>query len=312
MLGITVIVTLTGLVNRFSRVDAESNLALGSNIGGLDDLLQQGGSIETVLLHDATEPNVETSSHTVESGETLEIIAEQYDVSADTIRWANLDVINPFTDKLEVGSELKIPAINGVFYTVKSGQNLDAVISEVSINNDEANRFNIIEFNNLKEPYTLAVGQKLFIPDGNLKKVSIPGGSLDIPVGVFIDPLSNSGCFGYTYSRGFLSYHDGVDLARYPTCPIEAVANGVVRYAGWSSAGQGYNVEIDHGGGIVTKYFHGDGTFWVKTGDYVKQGQPIMQMGCTGLCTGTHLHFSLWKNGISIDPAPFVPYWRPE
>lgn len=306
VVSITLLVTLTGVINRFSQVNVRSNLALGNNIVGQDDLLHQGGSIETVLVQDSSVTNLDTSVYKVQNGDTLDSIGQKYNVTADTIRWANLDKVNPFTNTIEAGIELRIPTINGVYYTVRAGQSLDDVIRDASATNDEANRFNIVEFNQLNEPFTLAAGQKLFIPDGNLKSVDL--GTVDIPVGVFIDPLSHPSCSAYTWSRGYTSYHNGIDLALWTGCPIKAVANGIVKYAGWKDQGEGYNVEIDHGGGIVTKYFHGNGTFWVKAGDRVSQGQDIMYMGNTGFSTGTHLHFSLWKDGRSLDPSPYVPY----
>ncbi len=115
-------------------------------------------------------------------------------------------------------------------------------------------------------------------------------------------------CAGYVESRGFLSYHNGVDLAMWPGCPISAIASGIVVYAGWSEYGEGYNVRIDHGGGIVSHYYHGNGDIWVKKGDHVEQGQLIMFMGTTGNSTGVHLHLSLFKDNVAVDPAPYVPF----
>ncbi len=309
ILTLTSTIVVTGAIYKIksSTASAQNKLSYNSNVVGQDDLLQQGGSIETVLISDPNSGYIKTTKHIVKQGETLESIANQYGVSKDTVRWASSDILSPFTDAVEVGWTLTIPSINGVLYTVKPGQTLDDIIAQTSINNDEANRFNIIEFNNLEEPYVLASGEKLFIPDGNLKN-SLPDGSLDIPRGVFIDPLSHPDCVGYSYSRGYTWYHNAVDLARWPGCPIVSVANGIVTYAGWSSAGQGYWVQIDHGGGIKTQYFHGSGEFWVKVGDRVTQGQPIMMMGTTGNSTGVHLHFELWKNGSTVNPYGYVPY----
>ena len=94
----------------------------------------------------------------------------------------------------------------------------------------------------------------------------------------------------------------------WPGCPISAIASGKVVYAGWSQYGEGYNVRIDHGGGIVSHYYHGNGDIWVKTGDHVEQGQLIMFMGTTGNSTGVHLHLSLFKDNVAVDPAPYIPY----
>lgn len=306
--SITLVVAITGALYKFQfATQAQTSFQVSASAVGQKDLLEQGGSIETVLVTDPEAGGLRTEKHTVKPGETLDSIATEYGVTKDTIKWASKDVVSFFTDKIEPGWELTIPSLTGVLYTVRRGQTLDQVIAETSVDNTEANRFNIIEFNNLTPPYELEEGQKLFIPDGNLDTSNVPGG-LDIPKGVFIDPLIDPQCNGYSYSRGFTYYHDGVDLARWPGCPISAVANGIVTIAGWQSAGQGYMVEIDHGGGIVTKYFHGSGEYYVKKGDRVSQGQPLMMMGTTGYSTGVHLHFSLWKDGIAVDPAPYVPY----
>ncbi len=130
---------------------------------------------------------------------------------------------------------------------------------------------------------------------------------VDIPRGVFSNPLSHPGCAGYTYSRGFTGYHRGVDLAKGSGCPIRAIATGKVEYAGWSPLA-GFNVRIDHGGGITSIYMHGNGTFWVNAGDRVQQGQEIMYMGTTGNSTGVHLHVELRKDGYAVNPAGFIPY----
>ncbi len=309
MFLITIFPATFGIATRFFAQETSSNIKLSAAIAGTSDILEQGGSIQTVLLEEISGGGLTTKKHTVLPGESLDSIASLYNVSGDTIRWASKDVMSPFTDRLEAGWVLTIPEINGVLYTVKPGQTLDDVIAETSsAGNTEANRFNIIEFNSLKEPVQLQAGQVLFVPDGNLRQAGAEGTLADIPRGVFIDPLSHPACAGYTFSRGFLPYHNGVDLAKWDGCPIVAVANGVVEYAGWGSGGQGYYVRVDHGGGIKTEYFHGNGVIWVQEGESVKQGQDLLYMGCTGYCTGTHLHFILWKDKVAINPRPYVPY----
>jgi murein DD-endopeptidase MepM/ murein hydrolase activator NlpD len=305
------IIVLTGFTHRLSLSANRTSLTNDGIIVGTTDLLLQGGSLETVKTSDLPVQGLVTTEHVVQDGETLETIANQYNVTADTIRWANKDKSTDLsfflTDRVAVGTDLSIPQINGVLYTVKRGETLEGIIANAALTNNEANRFNIVEFNNLKAPYTLTEGQTIFIPDGNLNSNALSS-TLSLPRDVFANPLSNPDCNGYSISRGFLSYHNGIDLARWPGCPISAVANGTVTYAGWLNAGEGYNVRIDHGGGIVTQYFHGSGEFYVKAGDKVRQGQPIMMMGTTGNSTGVHLHFILWFNGIAIDPYGYVPY----
>jgi murein DD-endopeptidase MepM/ murein hydrolase activator NlpD len=314
----TIIIILTALVlvsNVAAKISSvseskTSTLSVGNDISGTDDLLVQGGNISTVLTQEATGIGLNLIKYTVENGDTLDSVAAKYGVTPDTIQWASSDIMNPFSTKIEEGWVLTIPeGMNGVLYHVRQGQTLDNVIAETSITNDEANRFNIIEFNQLKPPYDLTNIDTLFIPDGNLKKVGPEGELAEIPRGVFTNPLSDPACKGYAISRGFTYYHNGVDMAKWDGCPVSAVANGLVEYAGWASQGQGYMVRVDHGGGIKTEYFHGNGTYYVKVGDRVRQGQNIMQMGSTGNSTGTHVHVILWKDKVAIDPEPYIPVW---
>lgn len=315
MLGTTVMIALTGVLIRVSSLteSEKGKLLVGTNIVGTDDLLQQGGSIGTVLV--SSTDNVLTvnwTTHVVQEGEKLEDIEKTYNVTKQTIQSANVKAYPPLFlgEQLQVGWELRIPDINGIVHEVKAGEDIDSVVSRyANEGNTEANRFNVIEFNAINPPYTLEVGQLLFIPDGN---TSILGMDEKIDIeslkGAFIDPLSHPTCAGYGFSRGFLSYHNGVDLAKYDGCVIVAAADGFVEYAGWAQAGQGYMVRINHGGGVKTEYFHGNGEYYIKAGDVVEQNQPIMYMGTTGNSTGTHLHFILWYNGVAINPRPYVPY----
>ncbi|MDQ6986065.1 MAG: M23 family metallopeptidase [Candidatus Dojkabacteria bacterium] len=304
----TLAIGLSGLVYKItSNVNATSE-GFSANVLGQSDVLDQGGSIETVLLTDPSIGGIKTYKYTVNQDDTLQDIAAKYGITEDTVRWANLRVGSlAFSDKLEPGWELTIPEINGVIYNVKKGDTIDSIIADASVENSEANRFTIVEFNRLTPPYELQGGQTLFIPDGNLKDTRGEG-TIDIPKNVFINPLYDPSCDGYIISRGFLSYHNGVDMALGRGCVISAVANGVVTYAGWGSGGQGYYVRLDHGGGIETEYFHGNGTLYVKKGDTVLQGDPLMFMGTTGFSTGTHVHFILWKDKIAINPYDYVPY----
>lgn len=105
--------------------------------------------------------------------------------------------------------------------------------------------------------------------------------------------------------QGVYRYHDGIDIgnAGYGA-PVVAAADGIVTYTG-VLGGYGNCVMINHGSGIVTLYGHGQE---IKTtlGAAVKQGDIIMGVGSTGVSTGPHLHFEVRKNGIAVDPIPFL------
>lgn len=97
--------------------------------------------------------------------------------------------------------------------------------------------------------------------------------------------------------------HVGIDYAASPGTPVRAVADGVVRTAGYSG-GYGNVVEIAHGRGYTTRYGHLRGfARGVRAGSRVKQGDVIAYVGSTGLATGPHLHYEFRSNGRPINPA---------
>jgi len=106
---------------------------------------------------------------------------------------------------------------------------------------------------------------------------------------------------------GYDHFHLGIDIANAQGTPIAAAGAGTVIYAGWTDAGYGNMVEIDHGNGLVTLYGHMMTTPSVTVGQQVFQGQLIGYMGTTGNSTGPHCHFAVEKNGVWQNPADYLP-----
>ncbi len=98
--------------------------------------------------------------------------------------------------------------------------------------------------------------------------------------------------------------HTGVDLNANSGAPIRAAGDGTVVSAGWLG-GYGNATIIDHGGGLATLYGH-QSQLLVSAGQRVKKGQVIGKVGCTGSCTGPHLHFEVRINGEPVDPMPYL------
>jgi septal ring factor EnvC (AmiA/AmiB activator) len=99
--------------------------------------------------------------------------------------------------------------------------------------------------------------------------------------------------------------HNGLDIGAPTGAPIYAAKAGTVSYAG-SMSGYGNMTMIDHGGGIVTAYAH-QSAIMVSPGTRVGAGQRIGSIGCTGSCTGPHLHFEVRVNGSARNPRGYLP-----
>jgi murein DD-endopeptidase MepM/ murein hydrolase activator NlpD len=95
-------------------------------------------------------------------------------------------------------------------------------------------------------------------------------------------------------------FHAGLDFGAPYGSPIVAAANGQVVAAGWAG-GYGNEVQISHGGGVVTLYGHMSGIV-ARPGEAVRQGQVIGYVGSTGLSTGPHLHFEVKVDGRAVNP----------
>lgn len=100
---------------------------------------------------------------------------------------------------------------------------------------------------------------------------------------------------------GYSRMHQGIDLAAPAGTPIVAASDGVVSFAGWHG-GHGNYVRVAHSGGMATGYGHMM-RFTVGAGQSVRQGQLIGYVGSTGLSTGPHCHFEVFRNGVAIDPT---------
>jgi len=109
--------------------------------------------------------------------------------------------------------------------------------------------------------------------------------------------------FGLRYHPilGYSRMHQGIDYGAPMGSPIVAATDGVVNFAGWHG-GHGNYVQIRHAGGLGTGYAHMSRII-ARSGEKVRAGQLIGYVGSTGLSTGPHLHFEVFKNNVAVNPA---------
>ena len=104
---------------------------------------------------------------------------------------------------------------------------------------------------------------------------------------------------------GDTRFHAGVDLSAPQGTPIVATRAGVVTTTSYEAGGAGYFVNINHLDGFVSRYMHMT-HYIVSEGQTVKAGQVIGYCGSTGASTGPHLHFGIYYNGSSVNPAQYI------
>ncbi len=258
--------------------------------------------------------------HVVQEGDSVEKIAQRYNIKADTIRWANSlaagSVIRP-------GQELVILPVDGVLHKVTRGQTLTRIAQLYEIPAEQ-----IASQNGIRGGFILS-GQELIIPGARpivtqptqVATTPKPGtptptrptpASPGKPTGVTATPTSGilqMPCEKCTFTQYFNPGHYAVDIQQKGGGPIFAAEAGTVIRAdtGWNG-GYGNVIEVEHGNGLVTLYAHNK-ELYVKVGDEVARGQEISWMGNTGRVygkTGIHVHFEVQVNGVKKNPVLYL------
>lgn len=250
----------------------------------------------------SVKPRSQVENYTVKGGDTLEVIAKRFDISIDTIKWANDlkgDIIKP-------GQTLKIPPVTGIVHKVASGETIYSIAKKYKTEAQNIVNFPFNDFADL-DTFSLTAGQVLYVPGGVIeeKPVYTPTQFItSIQAGThgpsnFIWPTSG------IITQYPAWYHMALDIANSGGPPVLAADSGTVAYAGCLNWGYGCHVVIDHGNGYQTLYGHLS-SYVPNTGDPVSQGQQIGMMGSTGRSSGIHLHFEIRSGGGLINPLNFL------
>lgn len=266
------------------------------------------------IITNSTEVEVSTPQrteivyYTVQNGDTVSTIARKFDISVNTILWANnlgaFSLIRP-------GDSLTILPYSGILYTVKKGDTLAKISKKYGIEIEK-----IISCNTLGN--SLTVGAKIIIPGAkkinetvavrrttpsytgvSIIKDLVKTGSTKVSGNKMAWPTE-----GHRITQYFSWRHQGLDIANKTGTPLYAADDGTVEFAGWAT-GYGYSIVINHGGGKKTRYAHASKLF-VSVGEEVEKGENIAAMGSTGWSTGPHIHFEVIINGGKYNPLNYI------
>lgn len=235
----------------------------------------------------------EISLYIVREGDTLSQIAQMFEVSPNTVRWAN-DLGRE--EAIHAGQQLVILPVTGVQHTVVEGDTLKSIAEEYDGDVDE-----ILQFNGLTEDAVLSVGDTLTIPGGEIAAPAPAQSSSESYAAAPVRGASGPAIAGYyahpapgsRRTQGLHGYN-GVDFGADVGTRVLASAAGrviVSRASGWNG-GYGTYIVVDHANGTQTLYAHLSSTI-VRQGQNVVQGQVIGYIGNTGRTTGPHLHFEV-------------------
>jgi LysM repeat protein len=251
-------------------------------------LLSEAGPSGTIAeIEERPASSDQISIYVVREGDSLSQIAKMFSVSTNTIVWANDIKRGSF---ITPGQTLIILPITGVRHIVVKGETVRSIAKKYDGNYEE-----ILQYNDLTLESTIAIGDIIVVPDGEIaaptytsSSVIVKGGGGPTYSGYYILPLTAG-----RRSQGLHGYN-GVDYATPTGTPILASASGDViisRNSGWNG-GYGNYIVIKHDNGTQTLYAHNNSNI-VYSGQRVIQGQVIGYVGSTGRSTGPHVHFEI-------------------
>jgi murein DD-endopeptidase MepM/ murein hydrolase activator NlpD len=237
------------------------------------------------------------SSYSIQSGDYIGGLATNFGLNEDTLISVN-NIKN--TRLIQAGKTLHIPNQDGILYTVKQGDTLETISEK-----HKADTAAIRLANELFSDFARA-GTVLFIPGARLdwmERQEINGDLFMWPASGRI--TSNYGWRRWPFGGGNVrQFHSGLDIGASWGTPVRAAMSGRVTSAGWDDV-LGNFVVVSHHSGYRTMYGHLS-AIRVKSGAYVGTGERVGDVGSTGMSTGPHLHFTVYKNGVTVNPRTLM------
>ncbi|MCL2044429.1 MAG: M23 family metallopeptidase [Treponema sp.] len=235
------------------------------------------------------------SSYTVQQGDIIGSLAERFGLRQDSLISVN-GIRN--TRLVQINHILRVPNQDGILYTVKDDDTLDSIAESHNSDVKTIKLTNELFSDNVQPDSTL------FIPGARLPLIERQEINGDLFIWPAIGRLTS--LYGYRGSpfSGVSQFHNGIDIAAPTGTPVRAAMSGRVSTAGWNDM-LGNFVVITHHSNYRTLYAHMS-VIRVRTGAYVVTGERIGDVGNTGYSTGAHLHFTVYKDGVTINPRSLL------
>ena len=272
--------------------DADAEALLSDSV----DEASADAALTDSALSDPDSSVITYQTYRVKAGDMIGFIADAFDVTQDTI----ISVNNIKQSRLiQPGQYLKIPSMPGIIYTVKKNGETPATIAEkYKVNAEKCASANYVSLDT-----ELKAGTSIFVPEAELDwatRQEINGDLFKKPLHARYWLSSNYGWRDSPFNAGKRTFHGGVDMAVAQGTPIYAALDGTVTAVGYNATYGNY-VIITHHSGYKTLYGHMKATACRK-GNFVYTNTVIGYVGSTGMSTGPHLHFTVYKNGKTINP----------
>ena len=258
--------------------------------------LVTGGRNPVTTTSEGTRP---VRQYTVKKGDTLGAIALQYDVSAESLAFAN-GISDPTS--ISIGRELLVPPADGALYTVQAGDTVASVAARFKVDPTVIMTWNRLYF----EPEHFAPGQLVFVANGEVpalvyQTVDRTPTFIARPAGP--SQVTRSGRLSWPVGGLITQYywyaHKGVDIAAPYGTGIAVPEDGVVISTGWVAVG-GLSLRVRHDSGLITGYYHMS-SIAVSVGQRVSRSQIVGAIGLTGVTTGPHVHWECQIGSALVD-----------
>jgi murein DD-endopeptidase MepM/ murein hydrolase activator NlpD len=260
--------------------------------------------------------------HKVEPGESLSVIASDYNLTVGEVLELNSEISDP--SKIQQGQELIVTDYEPyVKVTVTKAVTRDEDINFTTKYETDSTMYKgtskVKQYGQLGKKridYIITTENGVVVEQEVVNEEVIKESVTKIVVsGTKVIPSRGTGEFIWPTYGGVITsyqgmrwgkYHKGIDISGVSNRNIKAIDNGTVSVAayGWNN-GRGNYVVINHNNGFTSHYFHFS-QLYVTPGQVVMKGQAIGKMGTTGRSTGVHLHIELYKHGSLLNPLDYL------